>query len=364
MFSRSRPINTFYRLDQEFVTEWDESIYAISAWEMLHSGEWIATTFHGDVDYYNAKPPLNIWLIALSFKVFGFNVFALQFTSAASAWLTVLLLWWWARRVTGETTALAAAAVLSTTFGFLHVHSGRTANPDAPFTLVILLTLVCWWAADRQRWHLAWLGPLFAAAFLLRGSAALMPLIVLIGATMLRRPRPMANRWRPVMASAILFAIPVGVWIFARWRFDRWAFFMRMLDFDFVERSTTALEGHTGPPWFYVSTLLKYQYRLAAVRCRGAHGVSAHHSATQSHQGLVAGRAHRTTDRLLGGGHMADPDHDGHQDHVVSQPLLSALRPWRRCFPCPGDARGVRRVLFSPAARRPDDPHRRYFPHR
>src|SRR6188472_2907303 len=64
-------LNIGYRLDREVVTTWDESLYAVSAAEMVRSGNWLVTTFQGDVDYYNTKPPLNIWLIATSFKLFG-----------------------------------------------------------------------------------------------------------------------------------------------------------------------------------------------------------------------------------------------------------------------------------------------------
>ncbi|HUQ89718.1 MAG TPA: hypothetical protein VM096_19300, partial [Vicinamibacterales bacterium] len=42
-------INAFARLGSETVTEWDESLYATSAAEMVRSGNWIATTFNGQL---------------------------------------------------------------------------------------------------------------------------------------------------------------------------------------------------------------------------------------------------------------------------------------------------------------------------
>ena len=41
-------LNLGYRLDREIVTAWDESLYATSAAEMVKSGDWLVTTFHGD----------------------------------------------------------------------------------------------------------------------------------------------------------------------------------------------------------------------------------------------------------------------------------------------------------------------------
>src|SRR6202008_531074 len=115
---------------------------AISAWEMGKTGDLVATTFLGAIDYYNAKPPLNVWLIALSFKALGINLVSLRLVSALSAWLTILVLQWWCRRAVGAAVALASSLVLSTMFAFFYLHAGRSGNADALFTLLIVLTAV------------------------------------------------------------------------------------------------------------------------------------------------------------------------------------------------------------------------------
>jgi 4-amino-4-deoxy-L-arabinose transferase-like glycosyltransferase len=55
--------------------------------------------------------------------------------------------------------------------------------------------------------------------------------------------------------------------MFARWQVDEWRFLERMFHYDFVARSTRALEGHTGSPLYYLNVLQKDQYDwlLAAV---------------------------------------------------------------------------------------------------
>src|SRR5262245_29353036 len=70
--------NFTFRLGSEFVYDWDESLYGTSAWEAVQNGSWIATTFQGELDYYNAKPPLMVWLIAIAFKTLGTNLIALR----------------------------------------------------------------------------------------------------------------------------------------------------------------------------------------------------------------------------------------------------------------------------------------------
>src|SRR5690242_5777315 len=73
--------NVTFRLGSEIVIEWDESLYAISASEMVRSGRLIGTTFMGALDYYNTKPPLNVWIIAAAFKIFGPSLISLRLGS-------------------------------------------------------------------------------------------------------------------------------------------------------------------------------------------------------------------------------------------------------------------------------------------
>ncbi len=267
--------NLTFRLGSEFVTEWDESLYANSAWEAVHNGNWIGTTFMGALDYYNTKPPLNVWLIALSFKAFGVSLISLRAASTLSTFLTVLVLQIWARKCFGSLVALLSSLVLSTTFGFFYLHSGRSANTDAPFTLFMLLTVVTLWAETRRPWLRVWLGPLLAATFLLRGMAVLMPLALVVVVLVMRRdrkavedaapgltegPRRGAIIWLPTLVAIVLSVAPVAAWAIARFRVDKWRFFERMIMYDFVSRSVESLEGHGGGPLYYLNILQKHQY--------------------------------------------------------------------------------------------------------
>jgi len=256
--------NLFHRLNREIVTEWDESLYAISAAETARHGNWVATTFDGELDYYNTKPPLNVWLIAAAFKAFGVNLVSLRLASATAAWLTILVLMLWARRAFGTGTAVLAGLILATTHGFIYVHSGRSANTDALFTLMIVLTAISLWTAERRRWALACLGPILAAVFMLRGMAVLLPLamvavVVALGWRSLKAPLP------PLLVALVSFALPVGAWAFARYQVDGWQFLSLMFHHDFIARSASVLEGHEGRWWYYANVLQKDQYEWLAL---------------------------------------------------------------------------------------------------
>jgi 4-amino-4-deoxy-L-arabinose transferase-like glycosyltransferase len=251
--------NLTFRLGHEVVTEWDESLYATSAWEMVESGDWLVPTFHGAVDYYNSKPPLNIWLIAASFKAFGHGLLALRLASAAAAWLTVFVLMRWTRKEFGAPAALMSGLILATTFGFVYVHAGRSGNPDAVLTLLVTLTAVlCADARSNPRLRI-WLGPVAAGVFMLKGMAVLLPLAMVAAAevTVLRHG---PTRWRHLAWAAVGFAVLVLPWVVARWTVDGWAFFRQMVGYDFIARAIEPIEEHPGSPVFYLNILQRYAY--------------------------------------------------------------------------------------------------------
>ena len=251
------------RLDREMVDVWDESIYATSALEMFESRVWAITTFQGAVDYFNSKPPLNVWLIVGAFDVFGVGLVPLRLPAALAAWLTILVVFRWTRQVSGPAAAALAALVLATTYPFLYVHAGRTANTDAPLALVVTLVFVTVWRARHDARAAVWLGPLAAAALLLKGPGALGFVVPMLAADVAARRRSGSfDRvwlWR-VVAGGVLGAVPVVAWALARWQFDGWTFLTRLVAHDVLNRATTGIEGHAEPLHYYLLVLLRHHY--------------------------------------------------------------------------------------------------------
>ena len=70
--------------------DWDEINFAESAREMLVSGDWL--TVQIDFKPFWEKPPLFIWMQALSMKLFGINEFAARFPNALAGIITIQLL--------------------------------------------------------------------------------------------------------------------------------------------------------------------------------------------------------------------------------------------------------------------------------
>src|SRR5262249_60490346 len=120
---------------------------------VLARGNWVVPTLPGGATYSTPTPPLNVWLIALSIKTFGPSLTAMRIPSILAAWLTVLVLLAWSYRRFGPRVALFSGMVLATCFGFLHVHSGRTDNPDALLALFFLLIAITLDVSADRPWR-------------------------------------------------------------------------------------------------------------------------------------------------------------------------------------------------------------------
>src|SRR3954469_23592 len=94
--------NVFAGLGNVALNDSDEARYGVSAWEMLQNHSYIVTTYAGEREYWNLKPPLGYWLMALSFRLFGPTPFALRFPSALCALGVVAGTLWIGRRWLGR----------------------------------------------------------------------------------------------------------------------------------------------------------------------------------------------------------------------------------------------------------------------
>ena len=122
----------FLHLDSMPMMIWDEVRLAVSAYEMNQSGNIWVVTYLNMPDLWSVKPPLNIWAIALSFKVFGYNELALRLPSALSGLFTVWLVFFFClRQFKNEFIAVFSVLVLITSKGYIDFHVTRTGDYDA-----------------------------------------------------------------------------------------------------------------------------------------------------------------------------------------------------------------------------------------
>lgn len=128
----------FFQLQNPVVREWDEATYGINAYEMSQNYQPIMVTFMGNSDVYNSKPPMGLWFMAISTKVFGVNTFALRFPSALFSFLLCLFLFYFIqKRFQNIYWAFYAAAILMASIGFTGWHEARSGDFDAMVAVAI-----------------------------------------------------------------------------------------------------------------------------------------------------------------------------------------------------------------------------------
>lgn len=132
----------FMNLDVLPLRTWDESRQAVSAYEMLHNGNWFVNHVDGRPDMWSTKPPLLVWLQATAMALIGAGELAVRLPSAISGFLIcALLVRFTDKRLGSPWPGLFASLVILTSHGFVNMHVARSGDYDA------LLTLFMLWAA-------------------------------------------------------------------------------------------------------------------------------------------------------------------------------------------------------------------------
>ena len=151
----------FHHLDRLSIRLWDESRLAVSALEMTQSGNLVVTTFEDEVDMWNTKPPLMVWLQAVSMKIFGFNELGVRLPAALAGLMTLgFLFLFFLKTLARSDIAVFSTLALVSCAGYVTVHVTRTGDYDALLTLFTTLTvfLTYVWVDSENDSLLAWIG--------------------------------------------------------------------------------------------------------------------------------------------------------------------------------------------------------------
>jgi hypothetical protein len=245
-----------------------EALFVEVARQMLERGDWVVPWWNGE--HFFDYPVWGYWMVALAFRCFGLaaGVARLPVALAASTVVVAVFLLLQALAPPAEAASrrlgrgLLAAAVLATSPGW--IGWGRSATTDMFLSSAITLALVGFLLADRlpeaSRWSRLGrvLLPLFCGiAVLAKGPVGvLLPGLVIVAFLALQGG--WARWWRPgrLLAMLLLFLGVCLPWYVAAARAEGMAFVGGFLGFSNLQRFTSVLYDHPGPPWFYLPWLL------------------------------------------------------------------------------------------------------------
>ncbi|EHJ01417.1 glycosyl transferase family protein [Clostridium sp. DL-VIII] len=231
------------------INNWDEARHGISGYEMIKNNQYIINTYAYEKDYWNLKPPLSFWIIALCIKSFGVSMFSIRFYSAISLLILTTLIGIFVLKRYGKIESLVSLLSFSASTQLYVKHVGRHADADALFILLFTISMISMLYIKDNKKFLYISGLSFGLAFLTKSFHSF--LLVIIGGLFIlftgEIKRIKQKEWFLFILS---FSVPIGLWVIARIRSDGFFFFKEMIKYDLLERTMEGVENNT-PGFFY-----------------------------------------------------------------------------------------------------------------
>lgn len=197
--------------------DWDEINFAESAREMLLTGDWFNVRIN--FESFWEKPPLFIWVQALSMKVFGVNEFAARFPNAIIGIITLLVLFNIGRKIENERFGIIWCLMYGISFlPFFYFKSGII---DPWFNLFIFLGIYCFSRytdpeASCRRSGNAALSALFTGlGIMTKGPVAFLIFGLTFTVWLACRRFRMDFRWKDVAVYLLVLCLVGGSWFIA-----------------------------------------------------------------------------------------------------------------------------------------------------
>lgn len=128
------------------ITDSVESNYALTAKEMVLSGDWLSPQIYGH--YWYDKPVFFYWLTALAYKMFGFTEFASRFFPALFGLGSVALLAWGGSKLENARSGFFSALVLLSSVEFFLI--SKSVITDAVLFVFFSATLLFFYLGYRD----------------------------------------------------------------------------------------------------------------------------------------------------------------------------------------------------------------------
>ncbi|MBK8336455.1 MAG: glycosyltransferase family 39 protein [Sterolibacteriaceae bacterium] len=247
----------FGSLDHRRLIKPDEGRYAEIAREMAASGDWVTPRLNG-IKYFE-KPPLQYWVTAAAFKVFGEHDWSARVWPAATGFLGILLAWFTGRRLFGDTAGWLGAAALASSFFYLVIGHFNTLDMGLCFFLqlassgFLLAQRAAASGASCRNWMLlAWAGA--ALAVLSKGLVSLvLPGATLVLYSLVTRDFFAWRKLHPLSGLAVFLAIAAPWHVLASLQNPEFARFYFI--HEHFERFLTKVHGRVEPWWYFVPVL-------------------------------------------------------------------------------------------------------------
>jgi 4-amino-4-deoxy-L-arabinose transferase-like glycosyltransferase len=247
----------FYALDARTLVPTDEGRYAEMAREMVASGDWITPRLNG-IKYFE-KPPLQNWVNAFTFELFGLGEWQARLWTGLCGLLGIGLVYYAGRKVFDARTGWTAALVLASSFFWAAL--GHVNTLDMGLSGMMTITLAGLLlaqrpdaaSASRRNWMLVcWAG--MALAVLSKGLiGVVLPGAVLVLYTIWSRDWALWKRLHLLAGVAVFLLITAPWFVAVSMRNAEFAHFFFI--HEHLQRFTSKVHNRAGP-WYYFIPIL------------------------------------------------------------------------------------------------------------
>jgi outer membrane protein assembly factor BamB len=266
----------------------DEQTYSQWAFHMVKTGDYLNPWAFGELALWIGKPPLFMWLMSLSYQIFGVNNFASRFWSAVFGALSLVVVFYLGRKLYNLYVGFLSALVLGT-FTTFYVFA-RHAMTDVTFVFLILASIyfvLLSEKTEKTNQYVVLSGLFFGLALMTKQIIALLiPLIVFSYFTATKRSIRFlfTKRFALFWGVGLLVVSPWVIYMTIHFGSEFWQVF---LVYSNITRAISPVEGHVEGYLYYFSYLVNNENLVWAILLPFAAGLCAFNSFIKRSKGDI-----------------------------------------------------------------------------
>ncbi|MGA3111538.1 MAG: PQQ-binding-like beta-propeller repeat protein [Candidatus Bathyarchaeia archaeon] len=234
----------------------DEQTYSQWAYHMVKTGDYLTPWAYGAISFMIGKPPMLMWMMSLSYQVFGITNFASRIWTAGFGALSLVIIYYLGKKLYNRPVGFTSAIVLGTFLTYFVF--ARYAMTDVPLTCFALASVYFFVLSEEKEnaiRNAVLSGLFFGLALMTKQIAALLIPLILVAYLIATK-----KSLRFLFTKTFNLFWSVGLLLFSPWltymavrfgnQFWRWYFI-----YADVTRSAGTLEGHLAGYLFYFNFL-------------------------------------------------------------------------------------------------------------
>jgi outer membrane protein assembly factor BamB len=233
----------------------DEQTYSQWTFHMIKTGDYLTPWAFGSL-FWVGKPPLVMWLMSLSYQIFGVNNFSARFWSPIFGALSLVLIYFLGKKLYNPYVGFMSAFVLGTlTTFYVYARLAMTDIPLVFFSLGTIYFFILSEKTEKTARYAVLSGLFFGLALMTKQIEALIVLLILVlyfAATKKNLRFLVTKNFTLFWAIGLLVFSPWLIYMAVRFGSQFWQWYFI---YDVVNRSVGVVENHAGSYLYYFNFL-------------------------------------------------------------------------------------------------------------